>query len=152
MVIVNNYDEFKSYEGQEIGTTDWFQFTQERIDLFARATNDNQWIHTDVERAKTESPFGKTIVHGYLTLSILPHLWGQLIQVNNVKMLVNYGMDKMKFGQPVMSDDRVRLTATLKSLNNLRGITKAEISFVLHIDGQKRQALEGIATFLYYFS
>ena len=152
MVIVNNYDEFKSYEGQEIGTTDWFQFTQERIDLFARATNDNQWIHTDVERAKTESPFGKTIVHGYLTLSVLPHLWGQLIQVNNVKMLVNYGMDKMKFGQPVMSDDRVRLTATLKSLNNLRGITKAEISFVLHIDGQKRQALEGIATFLYYFS
>ena len=100
-LIINNYEEFASYEGQILGTSDYVELTQERINLFADATLDHQWIHVDTERAKTESQFGTTIAHGYLTLSVLPHLWEQIVDVRNVKMLVNYGIDKMKFGQPV---------------------------------------------------
>ena len=150
-LIVNSYDEFASHLGEVIGTSEWLEVSQERINLFADATLDHQWIHVDPERAKVESPYKSTIAHGYLTLSLLPHLWQELIQVNNVKMLVNYGMDQMKFGQPVLSGQRVRLTASLHDINNIRGICKAQIKFRLEIENQKKQALEGLATFLYYF-
>lgn len=120
--------------------------------MFADATLDHQWIHVDKERAEKESPFGQTIVHGYLTLSLLPYLWQQLIEVRNLKMMVNYGMDKMRFGQAVLSGQRVRLVASLHSLANLRGVCKAEIKFTLQIENCKKYALEGIATFLYYFN
>ena len=98
------------------------QIDQDRINKFADATLDPQWIHVDVERAKVESPYHSTIAHGYLTLSVLPYLWQQIIEVNNLKMLVNYGMDKMKFGQAVKSGESVRLVADLHSIENLRGI------------------------------
>ncbi len=150
-LIVNSYDEFASHLGEVIGTSEWLEVSQERINLFADATIDHQWIHVDPERAKVESPYKSTIAHGYLTLSLLPHLWQELIQVNNVKMLVNYGMDQMKFGQPVLAGQRVRLTASLHDINNIRGICKAQIKFKLEIENQKKQALEGLATFLYYF-
>ena len=102
-VIINSYDEFAALLGKEIGTSDWLLVDQHRIDLFADATLDHQWIHVDTERAKVESPYHSTIAHGYLTLSLLPYLWQQLLQVNNIEMLVNYGMDKMKFGDPVIT-------------------------------------------------
>ena len=124
---------------------------QERINLFADATLDHQWIHVDPERAK-EGPFGQTIVHGYLTLSLLPYLWEQVIKVENIKMLVNYGMDKMKFGQAVLSGQSVRLVAKLHNISNLRGICKVEIKFDIEIKDQKKPALSGIATFLYHFN
>lgn len=152
MVVVNSYEEFESHLGEVIGVSDWLEIGQDRINMFADATNDHQWIHTDVERAKVESPYKTTIAHGYLTLSLLPSMWQSLIQVNNISMMVNYGMDKMKFGQPVKSGDSVQLTAKLQSIQNLRGITKVEISFVLNIKNEKKFALEGIATFLYYFN
>ena len=150
-VVISSYDEFEKLLGQQIGVSDWLPVTQDRINKFADATLDYQWIHVDVERAKTESPFKSTIVHGYLTLSLLPYLWGQIIQVNNLRMMVNYGMDKMKFGQAVLSGQSVRLVASLHAIANLRGVCKAEIKFCLEIEGQKKKALEGIATFLYYF-
>ena len=138
--------------GRQLGETEWVQITQERINQFADATGDHQWIHVDAERAKAESPYKSTIVHGYLTLSLLPYLWNQIIEVNNLKMMVNYGMDKMKFGQAVLSGQSVRLVADLHSLVNLRGVAKAEIKFSIEIKDQKKKALEGIATFLYYFN
>ena len=98
-VVINSYEEFERLLGQQIGVSDWLEVTQERINQFADATLDHQWIHVDVERAKTESPFKSTIVHGYLTLSLLPYFWNQIIEVNNLKMMVNYGMDKMRFGR-----------------------------------------------------
>ncbi len=150
-LVVNSYDEFASHLGEQIGVSEWLEVTQERINLFADATLDHQWIHVDTERAKVESPYKTTIAHGYLTLSLLPHLWQEIIEVNNVKMLVNYGMDQMKFGQPVLSGQRVRLVAYLHTIANLRGTCKAEIKFKLEIENQRKQALEGIATFLYYF-
>ncbi|MBR3091806.1 MAG: MaoC family dehydratase [Bacteroidaceae bacterium] len=150
-LIINSYDEFASHLGEQLGISEWLTVDQERINKFADATLDHQWIHVDVERAKVESPYKSTIAHGYLTLSILPYLWNQIIEVNNLRMMVNYGMDKMKFGQPVITGSRVRLVARLQGINNLRGICKAEIDFTIEIEGQRKPALEGIATFLYYF-
>ena len=122
-VIINSYEEFEKLVGQQIGVSDWLEIPQERINQFADAT-----------------------------LSMLPYLWNQIIEVNNLKMMVNYGMDKMKFGQAVLSGQSVRLVASLHSLVNLRGVAKAEIKFSIEIKDQKKKALEGIATFLYYFN
>ncbi len=151
LITVSSYDEFAAYLGKELGQSDWLEITQERINLFADATLDHQWIHVDVERAKTESPYMSTIAHGYLTLSLLPYLYEQIIEAKNIKMLVNYGMDKMKFGIPVLVGKRVRLSAMLHNIANLRGTAKVEIKFKLEIDGERKPALEGIATFLYMF-
>lgn len=150
-LIINSYDEFAAYLGKDLGSSDWLLLDQERINLFADATLDHQWIHVDVERAKVESPYKSTIAHGYLTLSVLPFLWDQIIQVNNITMLVNYGMDKMRFGQPVITGSRVRLVTKLHNIQNLRGICKTEIEFKIEIENQRKPALEGIASFLYYF-
>lgn len=150
-LVINSYEDFASHLGQVLGTSDWLEVPQERINMFADATLDHQWIHVDTERAK-EGPFGQTIVHGYLTLSLLPYLWEQIIEVNNLKMMVNYGMDKMKFGQAVLSGQSIRLVAVLESIANLRGTVKAEIKFTIEIKDQRKPALTGVATFLYHFN
>ena len=150
-LVINSFDEFAAYQGKELGKSDWLEVDQDRINKFADATLDPQWIHVDVERARVESPYKSTIAHGYLTLSLLPYLWGQIIEVNNIDMLVNYGMDKMRFGQAVVTGSRVRLVAKLHSIENLRGIAKTEIDFAIEIEGQRKPALKGIASFLYYF-
>lgn len=150
-VVINSYDEFAALLGKNIGVSDYVELPQERINMFADATLDHQWIHVDTERAAKESPYGSTIAHGYLTLSMLPYLWNQIIEVNNLKMMVNYGMDKMKFGQAVKSGGAVRLVADLYAIENLRGVTKAQIKFAIEIKDSPKKALTGIATFLYYF-
>ena len=150
-VIINSYEDFEKLVGQEIGVSDYVEVSQERINLFADATLDHQWIHVDTERAAVESPFKSTIAHGYLTLSMLPYLWNQIIEVKNLKMMVNYGMDKMKFGQAVKSGEHIRLVADLHSIENLRGIAKVQIKFSIEIKETNKKALSGIATFLYYF-
>ena len=150
-VVINCFEDFEPYAGKELGTSDYVQLTQERICQFADATLDHQWIHVDQEKAKAESPFGTTIAHGYLTLSMLPYLWDQIIEVNNLERMMNYGMDKMKFGQAVLSGQSIRLKTTLQNLQNLRGVAKAEIKFTIEIKDQRKPALEGIAIFLYYF-
>ena len=150
-LVINNYDEFASYLGKNLGISDYVELTQERINQFADATLDHQWIHVDPKRAAVESPFKSTIAHGYLTLSMLPYLWNQIIEVKNLKMMVNYGMDKMKFGQAVKSGQSIRLVADLHSIENLRGVTKAQIKFSIDIKDSPQKALTGIATFLYYF-
>ena len=150
-LIVNSYEEFAAHLGEELGASEWLQIDQERINLFADATLDHQWIHVDVEKAKAESPYHSTIAHGYLTLSVLPYLWDQIIQVNNIKMLVNYGIEHMRFGKPVITGSRVRLVTQLHQIANLRGTCKTEIEFRIEIEGERKPALEGIAVFLYYF-
>ena len=150
-LVINSYEEFEKHVGQELGVSDYLKITQEQINQFADATFDHQWIHVDVEKAKAESPFHTTIAHGYLNLSILPYLWGQIIQVNNVKMLVNYGIEKLRFNQPVLVDSDVRIRAKLVSLINLRGIAKAEIKVSLEIKDCKKTALDATVIFLYHF-
>ena len=151
-LIINSYEEFASHLGEKLGESDWLQVDQERINLYADATLDHQWIHVDVERAKEESPYHSTIAHGYLTLSLLPYLWQQIVEVRNIKMLVNYGMDKMRFGQPVITGSRVRMITKLHNIQNLRGICKEEVDFKIEIENQRKPALEGISTVLYYFN
>lgn len=151
-LIISSYDELASYLGKEIGTTEWFQIDQDRINKFADATLDYQWIHVDVERAKVESPFNSTIAHGYLTMSLLPKLWYDTIEVRNISQLINYGLDKMKFGMPVITNSYIRMKTSLHNIQNLRGVCKAEIKFTIEIKDQRKPALEGIATFLYYFT
>lgn len=150
-VIINSYDEFAALLGKRIGVSEWVEIPQERINMFADATLDHQWIHVDTERAAIESPYKSTIAHGYLTLSMLPHMWNQIIEVKNLKMMVNYGMDKMKFGQAVLAGQSIRLVADLHTIENLRGVTKAQIKFAIEIKDCAKKALQGIATFLYYF-
>ncbi|NDV96057.1 MaoC family dehydratase [Dysgonomonas sp. 521] len=149
--IINSYQDFEQYVGKEIGVSDYLKITQERINLFAEATLDYQWIHVDVEKAKKESPFKSTIAHGYLMVSILPYLWDQIIEVNNIKMLINYGIEKLRFNQPVVADSEVRLRVKLESLVNLRGIAKAELKVVLEIKDSPKSALEENVIFLYHF-
>ncbi|NDV45541.1 MaoC family dehydratase [Paludibacter sp. 221] len=151
-LVINSYDDFAQYTGKELGTSEYHKITQEQINKFAEATLDFQWIHVDEERAKEESPFKSTISHGYLNLSILPYLWSQIIEVNNLKMTVNYGIEKLRFMQAVKVNDEIRLKAKLKSLVNLRGVAKAEIEVVMEIKDNKKPALEANVVFLYHFN
>ncbi len=151
-VIINSYSDFEQYVGKEIGTSEYLKITQERINKFADATLDHQWIHVDAEKAKNESPFKSTIAHGYLMVSLLPYLWDQIIEVNNISMLINYGIEKLKFNQAVVVDSEVRVRVKLQSLVNLRGIAKAELKIILEIKDCPKNALEETAIFLYHFN
>lgn len=151
-VVIKSFQELESLIGTELGVSDYHEFTQDQINLFADATLDHQWIHIDAERAKKESPFGDTIAHGYLTLSILPHLWNQIVDVQNLKLQVNYGIEKFKFNQPVLVNNRVRLVARLIKAVNLRGVIRANIGVELEIEGVKKPAYEGEIVFLYHFN
>lgn len=150
-VVINSYKDFERYIGRELGVSGYLKITQEHINKFAEATLDFQWIHLDAERAKIESPYKTTIAHGYLNISVLPYLWGQIVEVNNVKMTVNYGIENLRFNQPVLVNSQVRLRAKLNSLVDLRGITKAKINVSLEIMDNKKSALDGTIVFLYHF-
>ena len=151
-LIIKSFDELEKLIGSELGISDYHQFTQEQINLFADATLDHQWIHVDAEKAQKESPFGNTIAHGYLTLSILPHLWNQIVDVQNLKLQVNYGIEKLKFNQPVIVNSRVRLHARVINAVNLRGVYRANIGVKLEIEDSKKPAYEAEIVFLYHFN
>ncbi len=150
--IIASFADLETMIGKELGVSDWHEFTQDQINLFADATIDHQWIHVDKEKAKAESPFGDTIAHGYLTLSLLPYLWDQIVDVQNLKLQVNYGIEKFKFNQPVLVNSKVRLVAKVVSAVNLRGVTRANIGVKLEIDGNRKPAYEGEVVFLYHFN
>lgn len=151
-VSIGSYEEFEKFVGKPMGVSDYVRIEQSRINQFADATLDHQWIHTDVERAAQESPFKKTIAHGYMALSLVPYLWNQIADIHNIKMLINYGLDKLKFNQPVVVDSEVRLKVKLASLNNLRGITKAELDAELEIKGNPKPAFSATVILLYHFN
>ena len=151
MLTINTYKQFAAYEGKELGASEWVLISQERINRFADATDDHQWIHVDVEKCKAESPFGQTIAHGYLTLSMIPLMWGQIIEVNNLERMMNYGIKDMRFGQPVLSGQSIRMRVSLKDIQNLRGAVRTNVNFVIEIQETGKKAVEGIATFIYYF-
>jgi acyl dehydratase len=126
--------------GTELGTSDWLVIDQERIDAFAEATGDHQWIHVDVERA-TAGPFGGTIAHGYLTLSLLPLLTGSMFTVENAPMRINYGLDRVRFVQPVRSGSRVRAIATLSAVEPASQGVRATVVVTMEIEGLPKPAL-----------
>lgn len=151
-VIVHSFEEFESYVGKEIGVSDYVKITQDQIDKFAAATGDFQWIHTDPERCKSESQFGTTIAHGYLTLSLIPQLFDQIVDVSSADMTVNYGIESFKFNQAVAVDSEVRLIMKLKECKNLRGVCRAKVDVKMEIKDQKKPAYTGTIIFLYHFS
>ena len=128
--------------GKELGPSEWVTVTQEMIDKFAEATGDHQWIHVDVERAKRELPGGKTIAHGYLTLSLLPRMMPELLKVTKRSRGVNYGSNKVRFVSPVPAGARVRLRSTIKNVEPVEG-NGVRITFeaVIEVEGQQRPAM-----------
>ena len=150
--IINCHADFEALTGREIGVSDYITITQEQIDRFAEATLDHQWIHTNPERAAVESPFKATIAHGYLSLSVLTYLWHNIVEVRNVKLVLNYAIENLRFNQPVVVNSRVRARMSLESVTNLRGITKVKLNIILEIEGNKKPAYSCTSVFLYQFN
>ena len=138
--VFDSLDDFTAAAGEELGTSDWVTVTQEQINTFADATGDHQWIHVDPERA-ADGPFGTTIAHGYLTLSLLPVFASQIYEVKGLAMGVNYGANKVRFPNPVPVDSRLRATATLKETSQIPIGTQAVISFVVEREGADKPAV-----------
>ena len=119
---ITSLEELRSLVGQEVGTGDWLEVTQERINLFADATGDHQWIHVDAERAKTESPYGATIAHGFLTMSLMVELMAKTVQVKiPIKMGINYGLNKVRFVSAVPAGSKIRSRVALQNLEDFPG-------------------------------
>lgn len=135
----NNLDEFRALVGEEIGTSEWMTITQEQINQFADATGDHQWIHVDPERAAA-GPFGTTIAHGYLTLSVLPALSKSIYQVEGLAMGVNYGANKVRFPAPVPVNSRIRATASLMEVSDVQIGAQFTIKFVIELEGSEKPA------------
>jgi acyl dehydratase len=150
-IVIGSFEDFEKFIGQSLGLSEYHQITQSQINLFADATIDHQWIHTDPERAKVEGAFGNTIAHGYLTLSLVPYLWEQIVQIKNLKMMINYEIQELRFAQAVRVNEEVRLNASLKNVSNLRGTIKAEVNVKLEIKDQIKPAFTGVLVFLYHF-
>ncbi len=150
-LVISSFEEFETYRGKELGVSEYLKISQEQINMFADATLDHQWIHTDPKRAEAETTFKSTIAHGYLTLSLVPHLWDQIAEFRNIKMMINYGIEKLKFNQPVLVNHEVRLRARLHTIANLRGITKFEVDVALEIKDNPKPAFNGLLVFLYHF-
>ncbi|MEX2513295.1 MAG: MaoC family dehydratase [Cyclobacteriaceae bacterium] len=148
---INSFEDFQQYIGKDLGISNYHQVTQQQINLFADATLDHQWIHTDPAKAKEMGAFGGTIAHGYLTLSLVPFLWDQIVQVNNLKMMVNYGIENLRFANPVKVNDEIRMHATLAGISDLRGTIKTEMKVKIEIKGEKKPALAAHLIFLYHF-
>ncbi len=149
-ITIHSFEEFEKYRGQDLGTSAPHEITQEQINQFAEATLDHQWIHTDPKKA-SEGPFGQPIAHGYLTLSMIPYMWNQILEVKNLKMMVNYGIEKLRFAQPVPVGSKLILKAKLEGLSNLRGIIKAEVGARMEIEGERKPAFTGTLIMLYHF-
>jgi len=136
--VIQGLDELKSLVGQEAGLTDWLTVTQEMIDRFADLTNDHQWIHVDAERARSESRFGTTVAHGFLTLSLLSQLMHQAVEVRGgFQMLINYGFNRLRFVSPVAANSRVRLRLAVK------GVNENEVTWLatVEIEGAEKPAI-----------
>jgi acyl dehydratase len=134
------FDDVSALAGQEIGVSDWVTIDQERINTFADATGDHQWIHVDVERAKKEMPGGKTIAHGFLTLSLLPMLGAQILRVEGVSRGLNYGANKVRFTNMVPVGSRVRARQKMLSVEARSGGLQLINEFTIEIDGETRPA------------
>lgn len=126
--------------GETIGQSDWVTISQDEVNLFADATGDHQWIHVDTERAK-DGPFGTTIAHGYMTLSLLPRLMHQMYTVNGIKLAINYGLNKVRFPSPVPVGSRVRATTSLVSVDDVgNGAVQGIMTTTVEIDGSAKPA------------
>lgn len=146
MVLLNRPADILAWVGKEIGVSDWLEIGQEQIDTFARLTGDDLWIHVDPERAKKEMPNGKTIAHGFFTLSLIPFLVRSIYQIKERGKGLNYGSNRVRYVTPVPVDSRVRLRQTIKAAEPVEGGMKIASDCVIEIEGQARPAV--VAEFL----
>lgn len=139
--ILDSPDSLKALVGQEIAITEWFNITQERIQKFADATLDHQWIHVDTDRARRESPFEAPIAHGFLTLSLLPHFMQEALQIKNgVRLGVNYGLNRVRFVSPVRAGSNIRARITLQSLKEVTDGVEAVFNATVEVEGGTKPA------------
>lgn len=147
---VEGLDALKALAGADLGTSEWLEVTQERVNTFADATGDHQWIHVDVERART-GPFGGTIAHGYLTLSLIIPLFVELLDIRGVSMGVNYGLEKVRFPAPVPVGSRIRLHAKVGSVTDVPGNgVQTQFDFSMEIEGAEKPACIAQALYRHY--
>lgn len=146
MTLLDRPVDILAWVGKEIGTSNWFEITQEQIDTFARLTGDDHWIHVDVERARNDMPDGKTIAHGFFTLSLIPFLVRSVYQIRQRGRGLNYGSNKVRYVSPVQVGSRIRLRQTIKAADPIDGGMKITSDCVIDIEGKARPAL--VAEFL----
>ena len=137
-LVVETPEALKAYVGKEIGASDWLVVTQERIDRFAEATEDRQWIHVDRERAKRDSPYGSTIAHGFLTLSLISFFTKQVIQVRGAALVVNYGLNRVRFPSPVREGSRIRAHVSLQDFKEIAGAQEAFFACSVECEGSDK--------------
>lgn len=138
--ILDGLDAVRAAVGTHLGFSDWETVSQDRVNLFAEATGDHQWIHTDVERAKAESPFGGPIAHGYLTLSMSNEFLPRIVEVRGVSMGVNYGVDKVRFPAPVPVGSRIRAGAELLAVEDVKGGVQTTMRITVEVEGGSKPA------------
>jgi acyl dehydratase len=139
-VVFDSLDALRAKIGQEVAVGDWITVTQEQINLFADATGDHQWIHLDTQRAAAESPYGTTIAHGFLTLSLLPRLMADAVQLPKAKMSVNYGLNRVRFAAPVPAGKRVRARITLLGIEEVKGGVQMSWKTQIEVEGNEKPA------------
>ncbi len=146
---VETVADLKALVGSVLGTSEWVEVSQERIDTFSHATNDDQWIHVDPERAK-DGPFGGTIAQGYLTLSLLIPMWSEILVVRDVTTKVNYGIGKVRFPAPVPAGSRIRTTATLAAVDDIDGGVQLTVDAVIEREGGGKPVCVAQPIFRFY--
>lgn len=151
MHLITSIDDAKKLEGQEVGLSDWIVIDQNRIDLFAEATDDYQWIHVDVDRAEREMPDGRTIAHGYLTLSLIPALTGGFVEIKNLERGINLGVNKVRFYTPVQVGDRVRARATVLSARRRAGAMLLTSETRIEVENERKPACVAETLGMYFF-
>jgi acyl dehydratase len=140
-VVIPSIARLKEWIGKDLATTDWLTVSQERIDGFAAATEDHQWIHVDRERARAESPYGTTVAHGFLSLSLLPHLLGQAIEIQGLRLGINYGLNRVRFTGPVPAGSRVRARFRLAAVEDIDRGVQMTWDVTLERDGEAKPVL-----------
>ena len=149
--VVPSIQSLKDLVDQPLGETEWETISQDRIQQFADATGDHQWIHVDVERARRESPFEAPIAHGYLTLALVPKLLGELLEIEQMGNVINSGIEKLRLTSPVPSGARVRLRATIKNYRELpTGGARVAFGVSIEVEGVKKPALSGTVVYVYF--
>ena len=151
MLIFGSPADVKAYEGREIGVSEWILVDQDRINRFADATDDHQWIHVDVERARRELPIGSTIAHGYLLVSLMPRLLDTFVQFTGLKRVINYGLNKVRFKNMVPAGKRVRMRGKLLLVRQRAGGLQVIIENTIEIEGETKPACIAETLVLYFF-
>ncbi len=149
--LITSIEDAKAMEGEEVGLSDWTVIDQNRIDQFAEATTDYQWIHVDTERAARELPDGKTIAHGYLTLALIPALTGNFIEVKNLTRAINFGVNKVRFYTPVPSGARVRARVTVLQARRRAGALLLTSEVRIEVEGERKPACVAETLGMYFF-